>query len=52
MRTLPLAIILIYKTKALKKFNTLDYVYMGIGGAIVAILDHIVGDSIFIPSPF
>ncbi|QPG51344.1 hypothetical protein HFC64_16410 [Saccharolobus solfataricus] len=47
-----IALVLIYKTKALKKFTTLDYVYMGVGGALVAVLDHIIGDAIFIPSPF
>lgn len=36
----------------LKKFTAIDYAYMGIGGALVAVLDHIVGRAIFIPSPF
>ncbi|AWR96171.1 hypothetical protein DFR86_00485 [Acidianus sulfidivorans JP7] len=47
-----LAVVLVYKTKALKKFSTLDYVYVGIGGAAVAVLEHIIGDAIFVPAPF
>ncbi|NON61214.1 hypothetical protein, partial [Acidianus sp. RZ1] len=33
------------------KMNTLDYVFAGIGGSLVAVADHLVGDAIFLPSP-
>ena len=45
-------IILLKNKNFLKKFNAIDYAYMGVGGALVAVMDHVVGDAIFIPSPF
>ncbi len=41
---------MVIKTKGLKKFTTLDYVYIGIGGALTAAADHLIGDAIFLPS--
>lgn len=40
--------IIVWKGKP--RFTTLDLVYIGIGGAFVAIADHVIGDMIFLPS--
>ncbi|ARM76794.1 hypothetical protein [Acidianus manzaensis] len=36
--------------KSSKKLNAIDLAIVGVGGALVAIADHIVGDAIFLPS--
>ncbi|QGR19708.1 hypothetical protein [Stygiolobus azoricus] len=36
--------------KGKPRFTTLDLVYIGIGGAFVAIADHTIGDMIFLPN--
>lgn len=33
------------------KFTSTDLVLAGVGGALVAVADHIIGDAIFLPSP-
>ncbi len=43
-----LAIFIIIKGK---KMKLMDFVVAGIGGAIVSVADHIVGDAIYLPSP-
>ncbi len=37
--------------KSRPKFTTIDLVYVGIGGALTAVADHVVGDAIFLPEP-
>ncbi|BFH73904.1 hypothetical protein SJAV_18480 [Sulfurisphaera javensis] len=36
--------------KAKPKFNAIDLAIIGVGGALVAVADHIIGDAIFLPS--
>jgi hypothetical protein len=43
-------IIIILLLKAKPKFNAIDLAIIGVGGALVAIFDHIIGDAIFLPS--
>jgi len=43
-----IAFLIIWRAKP--KFSTIDLVYIGIGGAIVASADHILGDMIFLPN--
>jgi len=43
-----IAVLIIWKAKP--KFSTIDLVYIGIGGAFVAVSDHIFGDMIFLPN--
>ncbi len=37
--------------KSNERMTTIDFVYAAIGGAVVAVADHIVGDLIYLPSP-
>ena len=43
-------IIIILLLKAKPKFNAIDLAIIGVGGALVAIFDHSIGDAIFLPS--
>ncbi|QKR00668.1 hypothetical protein GWK48_09970 [Metallosphaera tengchongensis] len=43
------AVILLVRKR--DKLTALDLVYSAIGGALVAVADHVVGDLIFLPSP-
>lgn len=42
------AFIILRKSKP--KFNAIDFAIIGVGGALVAVADHIIGDAIFLPS--
>ncbi|GAB6944005.1 hypothetical protein JCM14467A_07870 [Vulcanisaeta sp. JCM 14467] len=44
-----IAVIIIKKSK--NKMRLMDYVMAAIGGAIVSIADHVIGDMIYLPAP-
>jgi len=49
--TIVVIFLLLRNEKFLKKFNAIDYAYMGVGGALVAVMSEVVGQAIYIPSP-
>jgi len=46
-----LVLILLKNRNLLKKFTAIDYAYMGVGGTLVAVMQHVIGIAIPVPFP-